>query len=67
MNKTTPASSNVIVLKQILNLIPREMINRPARETDVADKARTYSVLSHLVATLFALLTHAIDLNDVCD
>jgi hypothetical protein len=43
------------------------MINRHARETGVADKARTYSVLSHLTAMLFAQLTHAMGLNDVCD
>jgi hypothetical protein len=67
MNNTTPARSNVIVLKQVLNLIPRGMINRHARETGVADKARTFSVLSHLTAMLFAQLTHAIGLNDVCD
>ena len=40
MNKTTPTRANVIVLKQILNLIPREMINRHARETGVDAKAR---------------------------
>lgn len=67
MNKTTPTRSNVIVLKQILNLIPRGMINRHALETGVAAKARTFSVLSHLSAMLFAQLSHAIGLNDVCD
>jgi hypothetical protein len=67
MNKTTPTRANVIVLKQILNLIPREMINRHARETGVEAKARTFSVLSHLSAMLFAQLSHAIGLNDVCD
>jgi hypothetical protein len=67
MNKTTPARSNVVVLKQILNLIPRGLINRHARETGVEDKARTFTVLSHLSAMLFAQLSHAMGLNDVCD
>ncbi|MCX6894063.1 MAG: IS4 family transposase [Verrucomicrobia bacterium] len=67
MNNTTPARSNVIVLKQLLNHIPLGLINRVARETGVADKARTFSVLSHLTAMLFAQLSHAISLNDVCD
>lgn len=67
MNNTTPARSNVIVLKQLLNHIPLGLINRIARETGVADKARTFSVLSHLTAMLFAQLCHAISLNDVCD
>jgi Transposase DDE domain/Domain of unknown function (DUF4372) len=67
MNNTTPARANVVVLKQMLNLIPRGMINRHALETGVEAKARTFSVLSHLSAMLFAQLTHAIGLNDVCD
>lgn len=67
MKTTTPTRSNVIVLKQILNLIPRGMINRLARETEVEDKARSFSVTSHLAAMLFAQLAHAMILNDVCD
>ncbi len=39
MNNKTPARSNVVVLKQILNLIPRGMINRHARETGVEAQA----------------------------
>ena len=67
MNNKTPTRANVIVLKQILNFIPRGMINRLALETDVEAKARTFSVLSHLSAMLFAQLSHAIGLNDDCD
>jgi hypothetical protein len=67
MNNTTPTRANVVVLKQILNLIPRGMINRHALETGVAGKARSFSVASHLGAMLFAQLSHAIGLNDVCD
>lgn len=67
MNKQTPTRANVVVLKQILNLIPRHLIGRHARETGVEAKARTFSVTSHLAAMLFAQLSHAIGLNDVCD
>jgi hypothetical protein len=67
MHKTTPTRSNVVVLKQILNLIPRHLIGRHARETGVEAKARSFSVTSHLAAMLFAQLSHAIGLNDVCD
>ena len=42
-------------------------MNRYARETGVDAKARTFSVLSHLSAMLFAQLSHSIGLNDVCD
>jgi hypothetical protein len=34
MNKTTPTRANVVVLKQMLNLIPRGMINRALRQVE---------------------------------
>lgn len=67
MHKKTPTRANVIALKQILNLIPRGLINRHARETGIDAKARCFSVCSHLSAMLFAQLSHAMGLNDVCD
>jgi hypothetical protein len=38
-----------------------------ARETGVEAKARTFSPWSHVVSLLFAQISHAIGLNDVCD
>jgi hypothetical protein len=67
MNNTTPTRANVVVLKQILNLIPRGLINRHALATGVEARARSFSVVSHLSAMLFAQLSHAMGLNDVCD
>lgn len=67
MKKTKPTRANDIVLHQFFKLIPRSMINRTARDTGVEKKARTFSVRSHLHSMLFAQLTHAIGLNDVCD
>jgi hypothetical protein len=61
------AHSNVIVLKQLFNFIPRILLNQTARKTGVDAKARTFSVLSHVAAMLFAQLSHAISLNDICD
>lgn len=43
------------------------MILRLARKSGAEDKARSFSVLSHLSAMLFAQLARAISLNDVCD
>ena len=43
------------------------MVGKIARETGIDAKARTFSVMSHLTAMLFAQLTGAISLNDVCD
>jgi hypothetical protein len=57
----------VIVLKQLLNLIPRGMINRLAIRTGVQAKARSFSVTSHLAAMIFAQLARTVGLNDVCD
>ena len=67
MKTTTPTRSNVIVLKQLLNLIPRGMINRLAIQSGVQAKARTFSVTSHLAAMIFAQLARTVGLNDVCD
>jgi hypothetical protein len=38
-----------------------------ARQTGVEAKSRTFSPWSHVVSLLFAQLSHAIGLNDVCD
>jgi len=67
MKTTTPTRGNVIVLKQLLNWIPRGMINRLAIQTGVQAKARTFSVTSHLAAMIFAQLARTVGLNDVCD
>lgn len=64
---TSPARSNIVVLKQLLKHIPRSLISEVARETGVEAKAREFCVFSHLCSMLFAQLTHAMGLNDVCD
>jgi Domain of unknown function (DUF4372) len=55
------------VLGQLCNLIPPHLVSKLARETGVASMARSFSPWSHVVSMLFAQLTHAIGLNDVCD
>ena len=67
MKNTKPAAANVVSLKQILNLIPLGMIHRIANETEIGKMARTFSIVSHLTAMLFAQLSRSIGLNDVCD
>jgi len=67
MQKQTPTRANVVALKQILNLIPRGLISRHSRDSGIEGQARSFSVFSHLSAMLFAQLSHAIGLNDVCD
>lgn len=38
-----------------------------ARQFGVDEKARTFSPFSHVVALLYAHLSHALSLNDICD
>jgi hypothetical protein len=42
--KQPPARNNVIVLKQILNLIPRNLIGRHARDTKVDLKVQVQNI-----------------------
>ena len=65
--KNIPAGSKLNLLRQICNFIPEFLVSRLARETQVNKKARTFSPWSHVLALLFAQLTHSIGLNDVCD
>ena len=66
-NKNIPAAAKLNLLRQICNFIPDFLVPQLARATGVQDKARTFSPWSHLVALMYAQLTHSIGLNDVCD
>lgn len=65
--RTTPTRGKLTILAQLCNLIPGHLVAHLARETGVEAKARTFSAWSHVVAMVYAQLTHAIGLNDVCD
>ena len=62
-----PRRSPFSVLRQLCHLIPAHLVPKLARETGVDKKARTFSPWSHLVSLIYAQLTHAIGLNDICD
>lgn len=55
------------MFKQVCNIIPPHLVNRLAKEYGVEEKSRTFLPWSHVVALVYAHLTHAIGLNDVCD
>ena len=55
------------MLRQLVELIPAYLVPKLARETGVADQARTFTPWSHVVAMLYAQVSHALGLNDVCD
>lgn len=54
-------------LQQICNLIPGHLVSCLAREYGVEEQWRTFSPWSHVVAMLYAQLSHALSLNDVVD
>jgi hypothetical protein len=62
-----PAGHTYTILKQVCNLIPPHLVKRLAVEHGVDERSRTFTPWSHVVALLYAQLTHAIGLNDVCD
>lgn len=62
-----PSRRHATVLRQLVELIPPYLVPKLARETGVADQARTFTPWSHVVAMLYAQISHAFGLNDVCD
>jgi len=62
-----PTRTNLSILAQLCNLIPPFLVSKVARLCGVDKKARTFTAWSHVVALLFAQMTHALSLNDVCD
>ncbi len=54
-------------MHQLCNIIPSHLTQKLARKHGVDKKSRTFTPWSHVVSLLFAQLTHAIGLNDVCD
>jgi len=55
------------VLRQLCELIPTHLVPKLARETGVDLKERTFSCWSHVVTMLYAQISHAWSLNDVCE
>jgi len=62
-----PTRSRFTLLRQLCNLIPNHLVPELAREHDAEAKSRTFKPWSHVVSLIYAQLTHALGLNDVCD
>lgn len=62
-----PSRHQFTVLRQIIELIPRNLTSRLAKKHGVAKKARSFTPWSHAVSLVFTQLSHALSLNDVCD
>jgi len=62
-----PTRGKFSLLRQLCNLIPSHLVPQLARTHAVAEKSRTFLPWSHVVCLIYAQLTHALSLNDVCD
>jgi len=64
---STPTPHKYSLLRQVLNYIPEHLVAQLARVSGALEQARTFSPWSHVVSLIYAQLTHAVGLNDVCD
>lgn len=62
-----PAKYKFTLLKQVIENIPPYITSTIARKHCVDKRSRSYSPWSHVVSMMFAHLSHALSLNDVCD
>jgi IS4 transposase len=62
-----PTRTTFSLLRQLCNFIPNHLVPQLAREHAVEEKSRTFLPWSHVVSLIYAQLTHALGLNDVCD
>lgn len=58
---------NYSVLKQICNLIPRNLVSNLAKEHGVNKQSRSFTPWSHVVTMLYSQLAHSLSLNDISD
>ncbi len=56
---------NLAVLGQIVKYIPKKLIEKLRRKYKI--QTRNFSTTSHVVSMLYAQLSHALSLNDICD
>jgi hypothetical protein len=59
--------SKLSILRQVCDLIPSHLVGKLSRKHGVDKKSRGFSAWSHVVSMLFAQISGAISLNDVCD
>ncbi len=62
-----PANSKFTILRQVIANIPGYLIPALTAKHGVTKLARSFSAFSHVVSMMFAHLSHAMNLNDVCD
>ena len=60
-----PSRHQFSVFKQIIDLLPRNLVPKLAREHGVEKRSRKFTPWSHVVSLIFAQLSHALSLNDI--
>lgn len=62
-----PTRSKSTILRQVLRYISPYTVSKLANKHNVDKRSRTFSPWSHVVSMVFAQISHALSLNDVCD
>jgi len=60
-----PQEHNMVELGQIFKQIPAKLIEKLKNKYKI--QTRSFSETSHVAAMIFAQLSHALSLNDICD
>ena len=61
----SPQKNTMAVLGQIVKLIPKKLIESLRKKYKI--QTRSFSATSHVVTLIYAQLSHALSLNDICD
>lgn len=67
ISKNKPAKSKLSVFRQICETVPGYFVPQIARRVGIEEQCRTFSPWSHTCAMMYAQLSHAQSLNDLCD
>ncbi|MCK5021389.1 MAG: IS4 family transposase [Candidatus Peribacteraceae bacterium] len=62
-----PTKHKFTILKQVIDIIPPYIVSKIARKHGVDKRSRSFSPWSHVVSMIYAQLSHALSLNDICD
>lgn len=62
-----PSRHQFTVLRQVIELIPRNLVPKLANKHEVSKRARSFTLWSHVLSLVYTQLSHALSLNDVCD
>lgn len=61
----SPQKNNTVVLGQIIKHIPKKLIGKLKDKYKI--QTRAFSATSHVVPMVYAQLSHALSMNDICD